>query len=44
MLTRLKTFVVRVARGSTRPYWTLLAISCLASAAIVMALRFVVEG
>ncbi|WP_283810017.1 hypothetical protein [Bradyrhizobium guangzhouense] len=44
MLGRLKAFVARAARGSTRPYWTLLAISCLASAAIVMALRFVVEG
>jgi hypothetical protein len=44
MLTRLKTFVARVARGSTRPYRTLLAIACLASAAIVVALRFVVEG
>lgn len=31
--------VARVARGSTRPSWTLLAISSLASAAIVMVLR-----
>ena len=44
MLTPLKTILARVARGSTRPGWTLLAIACLVSAAIVIALRFVVEG
>jgi hypothetical protein len=39
MLTYLKMLVARVARGSTRPIWTLLAISYLISAAVVMALR-----
>jgi len=39
MLTDLKMLIARVARGSTRPIWTLLAISYLFSAVIVMALR-----
>ncbi|MET4788370.1 hypothetical protein ABIF64_000548 [Bradyrhizobium japonicum] len=42
MLTGMKMFVARVVRESTRPSWTLLAISYLISAVIVMALRFVV--
>jgi len=33
--------VARIARGSTRPVWTLLAISFLISAVIVIALRIV---
>lgn len=33
--------VARVARGSTRPSWTLLAISFLISADIVIGLRIV---
>lgn len=33
--------VARVARGSTRPSWTLLAISFLISAVIVIGLRIV---
>lgn len=35
----LKMLVARVARGSTRPSWTLLAISCLISAVTVLAGR-----
>lgn len=34
--------VARVARGSTRPSWTLLAISFLISALIVIGLRIVI--
>ena len=41
MLTAMKTLAARVARGSTRPDWTLLAISALISATIVTVLRFV---
>ncbi len=33
--------VARVARGSTRPSWTLLAISFLISASVVIALRVI---
>ena len=33
--------VARLARGSTRPSWTLLAISFLISAAVVIALRVI---
>lgn len=33
--------VARVARGSTRPSWTLLAISFLISAVVVIGLRIV---
>jgi len=36
--------VARVARTSTRPSWTLLAISFLISAVIVIALRIVFES
>jgi len=36
----MKMLVARVARGSTRPSWTLLAMSSLISACIVMILRF----
>nr|GAJ36721.1 hypothetical protein BDOA9_0159390 [Bradyrhizobium sp. DOA9] len=43
MLTCMKMLVVRVARASTRPSWTLLAISCLISATIVTVLRVVFE-
>jgi hypothetical protein len=39
MLMNMKMLVARVARGSTRPSWTLLAISFLISAVIVIALR-----
>lgn len=39
MLTGMKVFVAHLARGSTRPGWTLLAISCLMSAVIVPAGR-----
>jgi hypothetical protein len=39
MLTSMKILVARVVRGSTRPSWTLLAISFLISAVIVTALR-----
>lgn len=39
MLTGMKMLVARVARGTTRPSWTLLAISFLISAVIVIALR-----
>jgi hypothetical protein len=35
----MKMLIARVVRGSTRPTWTLLAISCLASAVVAMALR-----
>lgn len=41
MLTGMKIFAARVARGSTRPSWMLLAISFLLAAVIVIALRFV---
>jgi hypothetical protein len=41
MLTVVKTLAARVARGSTRPSWTLLAISSLISATIVTVLQFV---
>jgi len=41
MLTSMKMLVARIARGSTRPVWTLLAISFLISAVIVIALRIV---
>jgi hypothetical protein len=41
MLTALKTLAARVASGSTRPDWTLLAMSSLISATIVTVLRFV---
>ncbi|CUT11564.1 hypothetical protein BF49_2644 [Bradyrhizobium sp.] len=41
MLTAVKTLAARVARGSTRPDWTLLAISSLISAVVVIGLRFV---
>jgi hypothetical protein len=40
MLTAVRMLVARIALGSTRPNWTLLAISALASAAIVIVLRF----
>lgn len=36
--------VARLAGASTRPVWTLLAISCLISAIIVIALRFMFES
>jgi hypothetical protein len=39
MLRRTQTLIWRVAAESARPDWTLLAISYLASAAIVMVLR-----
>jgi hypothetical protein len=39
MLTSMKMLVARVANGSTRPGWTLLAISFLISATIVIGLR-----
>ncbi len=39
MLTGMKMLVARVVRESTRPGWTLLAISYLISAVIVIALR-----
>ncbi|WP_338310910.1 hypothetical protein [Bradyrhizobium sp. TM239] len=39
MLRTLKMLVARVARGTTRPYWTLLAISFLISAVFVVGLR-----
>ncbi|WP_246709467.1 hypothetical protein [Bradyrhizobium sp. 6(2017)] len=39
MLRAMKMLVVRVARVSTRPSWTLLAMYSLVSAAIVMVLR-----
>ncbi len=42
MLTGMKMLVARVVRESTRPGWTLLAISYLISAVIVIALRFVI--
>lgn len=41
MLTAMKMLAARVARGSTRPAWTLLAISFLMSAVVVLVLRFV---
>lgn len=41
MLTGMKMFVTSVVRESTRPNWTLLAISYLISAVIVIALKFV---
>lgn len=41
MLTSMKMLVARLARGSTRPSWTLLAISFLISAVVVTGLRFV---
>ncbi|CUT13462.1 hypothetical protein BF49_4542 [Bradyrhizobium sp.] len=37
----MKMLVVHVARGSTRPSWTLLAISFLISGAVVIGLRLV---
>lgn len=37
-------FVACLARGSTRPSWTLLAISFLISAVIVIGLRIVFGG
>lgn len=36
--------ILRLARASTRPSWTLLAISCLISAIIVMVLRVVFDA
>lgn len=36
--------LARVARGTTRPSWTLLAISFLVSAVIVIALRIMIES
>jgi hypothetical protein len=39
MLRWIDALIWRVAAGSARPDWTLLAISYLASAAVVMALR-----
>ncbi|MBR0814867.1 MULTISPECIES: hypothetical protein [Bradyrhizobium] len=39
----MKMLVARVARGSTRPSWTLLAVSFLIAAIIVIALRIVRE-
>ena len=36
--------VARVVRGSTRPYWTLLAISFFISAVVVIGLRLVFGG
>jgi hypothetical protein len=44
MLTSMKMIVARLAHGSTRPIWTLLAISFLLSGILVIALRFVVES
>jgi len=38
-LTTMKMLVARVTRGSTRPVWTLLAVSFLLSAIIVIGLR-----
>jgi hypothetical protein len=40
MMTCMKILVARVARGSTRPGWTLLAIASLISATVVLAVRF----
>jgi len=39
MLTSMKMLVARVANGNTRPGWTLLAISSLVSATIVIGVR-----
>lgn len=44
MLTGMKMLIARLARGSTRPTWTLLAISFLISAVIAMALRIAFGG
>jgi hypothetical protein len=44
MLTSMKLLVARLARGSTRPSWTLLAISFLSSAVVVVALRIILES
>ena len=41
MLRRFEGLVTRIASGSTRPDWTLFAISHLLSAAIVLILRSV---
>jgi|UPI0004B122EA hypothetical protein len=41
MLRDMKMFVARVACGSTQPGWTLLAISFLLSAVVVVIMRFV---
>ena len=43
-MTSMKLLVARLAGGSTRPIWTLLAISCLIAAVIVSALRVVFEN
>jgi hypothetical protein len=40
----MKLLVARLARGSTRPSWTLLAISFLISAVVVVALRIILES
>ncbi len=44
MLTGMKMLIACVARGSTRPTWTLLAISSVISAVIVIALRIYFGG
>ena len=40
----MKMLVARLARGGTRPVWTLLAISFLIAAVIVTALRIVFDS
>ncbi|MGY3533920.1 hypothetical protein ACVILK_002453 [Bradyrhizobium embrapense] len=41
MKTSMKVLVTCVARGSTRPFWTLLAIAFLISAVVVTGLRVI---
>jgi hypothetical protein len=42
MLMSMKMLVAQIARGSTRPGWTLLAIAFLFSAAFVMVLQLMI--
>lgn len=39
MIERIKLFVERITAGSARPDWTLLAVSSLLSAALVLAVQ-----
>jgi hypothetical protein len=39
MVRRIEILIGRIIAGSARPGWTLLAVSCLFSAALVLALR-----
>jgi hypothetical protein len=43
MVKRIELLIGEIIAGSARPDWTLLALSCLFSAALVLAVQFIGE-